>query len=134
MSGPLIRVVLRIPSELPEKLTTIAERLYDETRLEYSFAAIVRGLIAIGLEKIEGKSKLAVEFAGARVPRGRKAGSGSAIPTLDLTKDDVDPEAAPAMSNWERREAERKRAIIQRFDEIADAMDKAEERKAKGSP
>jgi hypothetical protein len=72
MSARLIRMVLRVPSDLPDRLTTIAEHLHDETRLEYSDAAIVRGLIAIGLNQIEGLPKLAPLFEGARVPRGRK--------------------------------------------------------------
>ncbi len=131
MSARLIRMVLRVPSELPERLTTIATHLYDETRLEYSFAAIVRGLIAIGLEKIDGAPSLAVEFAGARVARGRKAGSGHVEPTIDLTQGDKGDEVGPTMSNWERREADRKRANIERFDAICDAMDEAEARKAK---
>jgi hypothetical protein len=53
----------------------ISERLFDETRQEYSYAAILRGLIALGLASIAGKTSLAVEFAGARVPRGRKRGA-----------------------------------------------------------
>ncbi|MFS8070109.1 MAG: hypothetical protein ACMG6S_27405 [Byssovorax sp.] len=71
----LVRMVLRVPPELQEDLISLGERLFDETRLEYSYAAIIRGLIALGLAAIEGKASLAVEFAGARVPRGRKRGS-----------------------------------------------------------
>jgi len=71
----LVRMVLRVAPELQEDLITLGERLFDETRLEYSYAAIIRGLIALGLAAIEGKASLAVEFAGARVPRGRKRGS-----------------------------------------------------------
>ncbi|MFS8071303.1 MAG: hypothetical protein ACMG6S_33455 [Byssovorax sp.] len=124
-------MVMRVPRDLPERLTTIAEHLYDETKLEYSFAAIVRGLIAIGLEKIDGAPSLAVEFAGARVARGRKAGSRHVEPTLDLTQGDRGDEIEPTQSNWERREADRKRANIERFDALCDAMDRAEARKAK---
>ena len=131
MSQRLIRMVLRVPSDLPERLTTIATHLYDETRLEYSFAAIVRGLIAIGLEKIDGVPSLAVEFAGARVARGRKAASDHVEPTIDLTQGDKGDEIAPTQSTWERREADRKRAIIEDFDPIVDAHDRAEARKAK---
>ena len=68
-------MVLRVSPELQEDLITISERLYDETRLDYSYAAILRGLIALGLASIAGKASLAVEFAGARVPRGRRRGS-----------------------------------------------------------
>ena len=67
-------MVLRVSPDLQEDLITISERLYDETRLDYSYAAIIRGLIALGLAAIAGKASLAVEFAGARVPRGRKRG------------------------------------------------------------
>lgn len=69
-------MVLRVPPELQEDLITIRERLYEETRLEYSYAAIVRGLIALGLASLVGKVNIAVEFAGARVPRGRKPREG----------------------------------------------------------
>ena len=68
-------MVLRVSPELQEDLITISERLFDETRLEYSYAAIIRGLISLGLAAIAGKESLAVEFAGARVLRGRKRGS-----------------------------------------------------------
>ena len=67
-------MVLRVSPELQEDLITLSERLYDETRLEYSYAAILRGLIALGLASIANKASLAVEFAGTRVPRGRKRG------------------------------------------------------------
>jgi len=39
-------MVLRVHPELPERLTMIQQHLYEETRLEYSYAAIIRGLIA----------------------------------------------------------------------------------------
>ncbi|MFS8069416.1 MAG: hypothetical protein ACMG6S_23890 [Byssovorax sp.] len=71
----LVRMVLRVPPELQEDLISLSERLFDETRLEYSYAAIIRGLIALGLGAVVGKESLAVEFAGARVPRGRKRGT-----------------------------------------------------------
>ena len=70
----LVRMVLRVSPALQEDLTTISERLFRETRLEYSYAAIVRGLITLGLASIAGKASLAVEFAGTRIPRGRKRG------------------------------------------------------------
>jgi hypothetical protein len=75
LDARLVRMVLRVSPELQEDLITISERLYDETRLDYSYAAIIRGLIALGLAAIAGKASLAVEFAGARVPRGRRRGS-----------------------------------------------------------
>ncbi len=67
-------MVLRVSPELREELINIGERLFDETRLEYSYAAIIRGLISLGLASIAGKASLAIEFAGARVPRGRRRG------------------------------------------------------------
>ena len=74
MDARLVRMVLRVSPELQEDLINISERLFDETRLEYSYAAIIRGLISLGLASLAGKASLAVEFAGARVPRGRKRG------------------------------------------------------------
>ena len=70
----LVRMVLRVSPELQEHLISISERLFDETRLEYSYAAIIRGLISLGLASIAGKASLVVDFAGCRVPRGRKRG------------------------------------------------------------
>jgi hypothetical protein len=68
----LVRMVLRVSPALQEDLITISERLFVETRIEYSYAAIIRGLITLGLASIAGKASLAVEFAGTRIPRGRK--------------------------------------------------------------
>lgn len=67
-------MVLRVTPALQHDLTRISERLCRETRMEYSCAAIVRGLIRLGLASIAGKTSLAVEFAGTRIPRGRKRG------------------------------------------------------------
>jgi hypothetical protein len=71
----LVRMVLRVSPGLQEDLITLSERLFDETNLEYSYAAIIRGLISLGLASLVGKASLAVHFAGARVPRGRKGGT-----------------------------------------------------------
>ena len=94
MSVKYCRMVLRVPPDLPERLTRIQEHLHDETRLEYPYAAIVRGLIDLGLNQIEGTPYRAVLFAGCRVKRGRKP--GSRLPTvvvpLDLTKGEMDLE------------------------------------------
>lgn len=68
-------MVLRVTPALQGDLTKISERLFRETRVEYSCAAIVRGLIRLGLASIAGKASLAVEFAGTRIPRGRKRGA-----------------------------------------------------------
>jgi hypothetical protein len=91
VSAPLVRMVVRVHASLGEDLRSLSERLFDETRIEYSYAAIVRGLLALGLEKLKGKTRLAVEFVGARVSRGRKAGARrSSVVDLDLSKDDDD--------------------------------------------
>ena len=74
VDGRLVRMVLRVSPDLQEDLISVSERLFEETRLDYSYAAVARGLIALGLASIAGKANLAVEFAGARVPRGRKRG------------------------------------------------------------
>ncbi len=70
MSARYCRMVVRVDPELPERLTMIQERLYDETRIEYAYAAIVRGLISLGLNQVEGAPNLMVLFIGARVKRG----------------------------------------------------------------
>ncbi len=75
LDARLVRMVLRVSPELQEDLINISERLFDETKLEYSYAAIIRGLISLGLASIAGKASLAVAFTGARVPRGRKGGT-----------------------------------------------------------
>ena len=74
MDSKLVRMVLRVSPDLQDDLISLSERLFDETRLEYSFAAILRGLIALGLASLAGKPSLAGEFAGARAMRGRKRG------------------------------------------------------------
>ncbi|MEO5731900.1 MAG: hypothetical protein ABI134_29675 [Byssovorax sp.] len=72
----------------------IQEHLYDETHLEYSFAAIVRGLIDLGLIQVEGVPNLAVLFMGCRLKRGRKPGGkvSTAVVPLDLRQGDMDLE------------------------------------------
>jgi hypothetical protein len=87
-------MVVRVPPELPERLTMISQHLFEETRIEYSYAAIVRGLIALGLTQVEGAPNLSVLFIGARIPRGRKPGGkiATAVVPLDLTQEDMDLE------------------------------------------
>ena len=94
MSASHCRMVVRVPRDLPERLTMIQQHLFEETRLEYSYAAIVRGLIALGLNHIEGAPNLAVLFMGCRVKRGRKPGgkvATAAVP-LDLSQGEMDLE------------------------------------------
>ena len=94
MSASYCRMVVRVPPELPERLAMIQEHLFDETRIEYPYAAIVRGLIELGLNQIEGAPRLAVVFAGCRIKRGRKPGSkvATTVVPLDLTQGEVDLE------------------------------------------
>jgi hypothetical protein len=117
-------MVLRVHPELPERLAMIQEHLYQETRLEYGYAAIVRGLINLGLTQIEGVPNLAVLFMGARVKRGRKPGGKvpAAVVPLDLTQCDMDLEyedvhndalgPQPKKEVVSRRRARRRRSPI----------------------
>ena len=111
MSTSHCRMVVRVSRDLPERLTMIQEHLYQETRLEYSYAAIVRGLIALGLNQIEGAPNLAVLFMGCRVKRGRKPGGkvATAIVPLDLTQGDMDLE-----SEDDHHDALRPREVVAR--------------------
>ncbi|MFS8068811.1 MAG: hypothetical protein ACMG6S_20820 [Byssovorax sp.] len=72
----------------------IQRQLFEETRVEDSYAAIVRGLIELGLNQVEGAPRLTVIFAGCRMPRGRKPGGkvATAVVPLDLTQGDMDLE------------------------------------------
>ena len=73
----LARMVVRVDPELNVALADLAVRLFDETQLEHSHAAIIRGLVALGLASITHATTLAPSFVGVRVPRGRKAGTRS---------------------------------------------------------
>jgi hypothetical protein len=66
---------VRVDPELNVALAALAGRLLEETQLEHSHAAIVRGLVAIGLASIAGVPDLAPLFVGVRIPRGRKPGT-----------------------------------------------------------
>lgn len=68
------RIVVRVDRGLHEMLTVIAARLFNETRLDYSRAAIARELIAVGLLTVEYAPHLAQLSVGVRVARGRKKG------------------------------------------------------------
>jgi hypothetical protein len=67
-------MVIRIPTGLDETLTDLAARLFDETERNHPFAAVVRGLIAIGLAAVADAPKLAPLFRGVLIARGRKRG------------------------------------------------------------
>lgn len=72
MTPPLDRLVLRVDRNLRETLDGIAERLFTETAYDYSYSAIVRGLIGLGLIVVADAPKLAPLFIGVRIARGRK--------------------------------------------------------------
>jgi len=74
----LLRLIVRVDPSLNEVLARIAERLFSETRFEYSRAAIFRGLITLGLAAVADAPRLAPVFAGARLKRGRKPGGRAA--------------------------------------------------------
>lgn len=76
----LARMVLRVDGDLGMHLDTLADRLSTETATDYSRAAVVRGLLTLGLAAVAGNDVLAPLFAGARLPRGRKKGDGMAPP------------------------------------------------------
>lgn len=87
MSDRYCKMIVRVHPELPARLLTMQERLFQETLHEYSNAAIVRGLINLGLIQVEGAPNLAPLFVGARVKRGRKPGGkvATTVAKLDLT-------------------------------------------------
>lgn len=74
MTPGLARMVIRVSPTLRPTLGTIAERLLMETGLDYSHAAIVRGLVAVGLLVVGRAPHLAPLFVGVRIARGRKKG------------------------------------------------------------
>ena len=115
MSPAYCRMVLRVHPELPERLAMIQDRLYDETHLEYAFAAIVRGLIDLGITQTEGVPNLAILFMGARIKRGRKPGGKvpTAVVPLDLRQGDMDLEYEDIHNN--ALEPQPKREVVARL-------------------
>jgi hypothetical protein len=89
-------MVVRVDPALHEALTRIAERLFSETRSEYSCSAVTRGLIALGLVAVADLRLLAPLFVSARVKRGRKRGYRAA--TTD-TRADRDAVAEKALAD-----------------------------------
>jgi hypothetical protein len=85
----LVRVVVRTEPGLHEALARIAQRLFSETQLQYSRAAVFRGLVAIGLAAISDAPHLAPLFRGVRVKRGRKPGGRPASPSVPADLDGV---------------------------------------------
>ena len=83
----LARMVVRIDPELSSALADLANRLFEETRIESSHAASIRELVAIGLASIADAVTLAPLFVGARIPRGRKPGTRLKTRTADARGD-----------------------------------------------
>ena len=75
MTPRLARMVIRIPPGLDETLTDLAGRLFDETERNHPLAAVVRGLIVIGLTVANDTPKIAPLFVGVLIARGRKKGA-----------------------------------------------------------
>ena len=127
MSPSYCRMVVRVHPELPERLAMIQEHLFDETRIEYSYAAIMRGLINLGLTQVEGAPNLAVLFMGARVKRGRKPGGKvpTAVVPLDLSQGDMDLEYEDnhndALGPQPKREVVARQRVRRRRNPIRDA-------------
>jgi hypothetical protein len=82
-------MVVMVEPALHEALTKIAERLFSETRSEYSCSAVTRGLIALGLVAVADVRRLAPLFLSARVKRGRKRGPPATLPEARADRDAV---------------------------------------------
>jgi hypothetical protein len=67
-------MVLRVDRDLLVQLDVISDRLLMETAYDHPRAAVVRGLVVLGLVAVEGAPHLASLFAGVRIARGRKRG------------------------------------------------------------
>jgi hypothetical protein len=67
-------MVLRVDRSLDAQVDVIAERLFQETRDDYPRAAVVRGLIVLGLAAVARNDVLTPLFVGVRIARGRKKG------------------------------------------------------------
>jgi hypothetical protein len=68
-------MVLRVGVDLDAQVDVIAERLFQETRYDYPRAAVVRGLIVLGLLTVARSNVLAPLFVGVKVARGPKKGN-----------------------------------------------------------
>jgi hypothetical protein len=89
-------MVVRVDPALHAALTKIAERLFSETRSEYSCSAVTRGLIALGLVAVTDHRLLAPLFVSARVVSAQPMPSLTwrnqlAIPGHDGEPSRVDP-------------------------------------------
>jgi hypothetical protein len=93
-------MIVRVDPALNEALTKLAERLFAETRSEYSRSAVTRGLIALSLVAVADVRLLAPLFLGARVKRGRKRGPLAASPDAQANHDVVS--ATEPADDWAR--------------------------------
>ena len=101
MSGICLhRMIVRVDPALNEALTKLAERLFSETRSEYSRSAVTRGLIALGLVAVADARLLAPLFLGARLKRGRKRAPLVASPDARANHDAVS--ATEPADDWAR--------------------------------
>jgi hypothetical protein len=82
-------MIVRIDPALHAALTKLAERLFSETRSEYSRSAVTRGLIALGLGAVADAALLGPLFVGVRLKRGRKRGPLAASPDTRADRDAV---------------------------------------------
>jgi ABC-type amino acid transport system permease subunit len=68
------RVVLRLFPELRQALDVLAARLTNETGVAFPRAAVLRGLIGLGIAAVAGHATLTPIFIPSRVARGAKKG------------------------------------------------------------
>ena len=68
------RVVLRLFPELRQALDVLSARLTNETGVAFPRAAVLRGLIGLGIAAVAGHAALAPIFTASRVARGAKKG------------------------------------------------------------
>ena len=68
----LARMVIRVPRDFGTVLDDLAEKLFTETAYAHSHAAIIRGLLRLGLLAIADEPQIAPRFDGVRIARGRK--------------------------------------------------------------
>jgi hypothetical protein len=93
-------MIVRVDPALNEALTKLAERLFSETRSEYSRSAVTRGLIALGLVAVAEAPLLTPLFIGALLKRGRKRGPLATSPDAHANRDSVS--ATEPADDWAR--------------------------------
>jgi predicted DNA-binding protein len=74
------RVVLRLFPELRQALDVLAARLTNETGVAFPRAAVLRGLIGLGIAAVADHATLAPTFIASRVARGVKKGQKQRSP------------------------------------------------------